>query len=211
VFFNTCFWSYFLHVLDNVSYLYVALLFICTRWLIYTHHACILSHYACTDILTNDSSRLSLLICNTILIVARNTQNLSAYVPISGWRLDDECVLAIGRARAYVSVTPGNEIHYVSLLIRSQVVGTRYPIPTTTPTAYPLRNGAFLFVQFHPRRSFRLASLPRRATPPHAIAHTATSKRRSYESAIFYFTYVKEYSMAYGIINNRLRWAPIED
>lgn len=67
----------------------------------------------------------------------------------------------------------------------------------------PLRNGAFLFVQSHPRRSFHLAS-PRHTPLPH-IAPCGDIRVVKSRERHFLF-HLRRGIVACGIINNRLRW-----
>lgn len=68
----------------------------------------------------------------------------------------------------------------------------------------PFRNGAFLFVQSHPRRSFHLASPRRTSLPPrHPFAGDIGLAKSRERHFLFH---LRRGIVACGIINNRLRW-----
>lgn len=68
----------------------------------------------------------------------------------------------------------------------------------------PFRNGAFLFVQSHPRRSFHLASPRRTSLPPRHPFAGDTGLAKSRERHFLF--HLRRGIVACGIINNRLRW-----
>lgn len=93
-------------------------------------------------------------------------------------------------------------IPYAGLLIRSQVVETRYPIPTTTPTAYPSGTGHFYSCSLTlvvPSISPHLVAPPCPHATPRGDIRVAKSRER-------HFLFHLRRGIAFGIINNRLRW-----
>lgn len=93
-------------------------------------------------------------------------------------------------------------IPYAGLLIRSQVVGTRYPIPTTTPTAYPSGTGHFYSCSLTlvvPSISPHLVVPPCPHATPRGDIGVAKSRERHF------LFHLRRGIVACGIINNRLR------